>query len=471
MALTEKEEYRKSISSIVNKNYAKFVQLMAQKEISEDDAKILESITKSILDIESQTKVVAELPTSVITKISRMYKVLNEKQHLFSYNVVESYSPYSKTLNTYSNNEGKNIIVKNFNAGIGTTRTTSGIVDDVTNFSNDPIVSVSKQVSRKNYGGYIHQVGIGEEYQISFEFALNRFPSKTYQSSEQSYSMKQLTSRNTELITFEYDSNDDNKPSLIEFGAMAPLSVYFPSGYMFQVISESDINYKIPEKIDKGGKVMTLRDLVPNLINHPYKNLYSPFSIAASISCGNNYRISVSTDYKFELGKYYTVTLTISKNIPKYMNESNGSSGSSGMVVVGQDLGFGDKGEYIITMEVNNVRELISPFQGKPWGRKGNRAKNNNDIPSQPNFRYRCLPKAKNKEEINKTEQFIRDKYTYQANNYVIYNLEGINLSSLKYINTVPYTKNTHSLNKLYNKHMSKTNRGVIFKSIDIYSM
>jgi hypothetical protein len=440
-----KEVYRKEISVQINSLYKDFSEIIKKTEISEDDQSKLNNIHSIITKISGQNKVVKEIPTVYIVKLNQMINSFKELQHIFSFNSKDSFTPYRGVSNTYSDNEGKNLIIKNFSSGVGTSKLTYGIVDDVTNFINSPIISVGKQSGNKNNGGFIHQLDIKSEYRVSFEFTLNRFPSKTYQHSDNKYSMKQLTSRRTDLITFEYEDDGNSPVNVIEFGAMAPFGLFFDSEYKFEFGDE----IKSPKSEKKRDKITTLRDLIPQLTYEPYKNNYSPFSIGASINCGNNYRVSISTDYKFELGKSYTVTLII--------NNLGG-------------VNFGDEQDYDFRMEVNMIPELIVASPGKVWGNTGSRNRDNNTIHSQPNFRKRLLPKAVN-EDPTIVDRMIRDSYTVRTKESFQINLKKLRLSTLKSINTVPYIKNGAKNNKIYNHMNYKTNNGVIFKTIDIYYM
>lgn len=437
-----KEEYRKEITFRINSLYKDFSEIIKKDNISEEDQGKLNNIYSVVTKIGDQTKVIKELATASIIKLDRMANVFKSSQHIFSFNSKDSFTPYRGVSNTYSGNEGKNLIIKNFSSGVGVSKLTYGIVDDVTNFINSPIISIERQKGSKNNGGFIHQLDIKSEYRVSFEFTLNRFPSKTYQNSNNKYSMKQLTSRRTDLITFEYET-EGNTPNVIEFGAMAPFGLFFDSEYKFGFGKEMEI----PKAPKKDVKITTLRDLIPQLSYEPYKNNYSPFSIGASINCGNNYRVSISTDYKFELGKSYIVTLII--------NNLGG-------------VNFGDEQDYDFRMEVNMTPELIVASPGKVWGKTGSRHRDNNNIHSQPNFRKRLLPKAVN-EDPTVVDKMIRDRYTVESRRTFQIHLKKLRLSTLKSINTVPYIKKVGNGNKIYNHMNYKTNNGVNFKTVDIY--
>jgi len=462
---SDKDLYLKKVSELIKKRHSEFAVLETKEELSDSEVELLSKITEDILSIKEQPKTIKSLQSNDIVKLNNLSNSLLQYSKIFSYDVKNDKYLQNITSLTYNDNVGSNLIINNFYNGNGLNRKTLGIIDDVTNYTNDPILNISKQTGNKSYGGYIHQVGVKEEYKVSFEFILSRFPSKTYQDSDKNYSMRKITTRRTDLISFfykDFENKQENvNPNVIEFGAMAPMGIFFDSKQMSSVenLVES-FKLKTPEptegeeptpKGEKSNHYSYVEDVVKKLNNPPYKNEYSQFSIAASITCGNNYRISVSTDYKFQLGNTYVVTLIVRKN---------------------DDFEFGKEGDYEIILEVDGVKELVFPYIGKVWGKSGNVGKNRNLIPSQPNFRYRYLPKNLNindeketkivTESINKTYSRIPDEKT-------IFNLKRLNLSTLEKIKTVPYVHTYKGINNIYNKKVYKTNRGVIFKTIDIY--
>jgi hypothetical protein len=105
--------------------------------------------------------------------------------------------------------------------------------------------------------------------------------------------------------------------SNIEFGAMAPF------------------DQSINEETNRRNNMFTRR--------------LSPFSIAACITKNNGDKVSVYTDYKFELGKAYSVSLEI-------INDD-----------------FQNGGEFTIRMYVNSVLENIAANKGKVWSKHSNR--------------------------------------------------------------------------------------------------
>lgn len=455
--MTEKELYLKKVSEIIKKRYFEFEIIKKKSEITESDKKTLADIVKDVEGINKQTKIIKNLYTSDLVKLTKLTNVFEEYNHLFSYDIKNNrYAKDDSTL-TYNENVGSNLIINNFYNGNGFNRKTLGINDDVTNYSNDPIFSVTKQTGNKSYGGFIHQVGIKNEYKISFEFILNRFPSKTFQNSEQNLNTLQYTTRRTDLIKFLYKDNQNKNeklnPNVIEFGAMAPNGNIFDYKYVKQrlespkSITEEEIKKIKFSYLNYGNLMKASKLYLPS-----YKDKYSPFSIAASITCGNNYRISVFTDYKFNLGVSYFVTMIIRKN---------------------GEFDFGDEGEYEIIMDINGNNELLFPYVGKIWNRGSNKYKNDNTIPSQPGFKSKYLPKyigKKDEEQTNLVNDHIKYELTYVPKERTIFNLKRLNLSTLEKIKTVPYIHNFLKIDSIYNKKLYSTNRGVNFRMIDIYN-
>ena len=455
--MTEKELYLKKVSEIIKKRYFEFEIIKKKSEITESDKKTLADIVNDVEGINKQTKIIKNLYTSDLVKLTKLTNVFEEYNHLFSYDIKNNrYAKDDSTL-TYNENVGSNLIINNFYNGNGFNRKTLGINDDVTNYSNDPIFSVTKQTGNKSYGGFIHQVGIKNEYKISFEFILNRFPSKTFQNSEQNLNTLQYTTRRTDLIKFLYKDNQNKNeklnPNVIEFGAMAPNGNIFDYKYVKQrlespkSITEEEIKKIKFSYLNYGNLMKASKLYLPS-----YKDKYSPFSIAASITCGNNYRISVFTDYKFNLGVSYFVTMIIRKN---------------------GEFDFGDEGEYEIIMDINGNNELLFPYVGKIWNRGSNKYKNDNTIPSQPGFKSKYLPKyigEKDEEQTNLVNDHIKYELTYVPKERTIFNLKRLNLSTLEKIKTVPYIHNFLKIDSIYNKKLYSTNRGVNFRMIDIYN-
>lgn len=455
--MAEKELYLKKVSEIIKKRYLEFEIIKKKSEITESDKKTLADIVKDVEGINKQTKIIKNLYTSDLVKLTKLTNVFEEYNHLFSYDIKNNrYAKDDSTL-TYNENVGSNLIINNFYNGNGFNRKTLGINDDVTNYSNDPIFSVTKQTGNKSYGGFIHQVGIKNEYKISFEFILNRFPSKTFQNSEQNLNTLQYTTRRTDLIKFLYKDNQNKNeklnPNVIEFGAMAPNGNIFDYKYVKQrlespkSITEEEIKKIKFSYLNYGNLMKASKLYLPS-----YKDKYSPFSIAASITCGNNYRISVFTDYKFNLGVSYFVTMIIRKN---------------------GEFDFGDEGEYEIIMDINGNNELLFPYVGKIWNRGSNKYKNDNTIPSQPGFKSKYLPKyigKKDEEQTNLVNNHIKYELTYVPKERTIFNLKRLNLSTLEKIKTVPYIHNFLKIDSIYNKKLYSTNRGVNFRMIDIYN-
>lgn len=251
------------------------------------------------------------LPSNISTKLNTLSLIVNG---------------YTKTLNDLSFSEGgmvkafdytpvlhngkyftkdNGVIAKftnaNFGKVLGIDKRQQGLIDDITDYDGKSILSLSKNpnVPQKNY---LHNIDIKDKYSTLFDFRLNRFPVKTH---NKKGITKQYTSRRSDIISFNYESNKKNTENLqnsISFGAMAPYGVKFSK--------------KVPPvKPNQHNQEYFLRAI--------YQKSYSPFSIAASITYEKNKKLSLYTDYKFELGKFYNVRLDIEfvKGSKEYIDE------------------------------------------------------------------------------------------------------------------------------------------------------
>lgn len=437
-----KESYIKKITTLLRKSYSDYLTVANKEELTDDDQKKLSEVVKTVKFIEPQKKVIKELPSNDIVIIKKLSFLVNELKSAFSYDLgVANNTPNVKSRRK-STNEGHNLMVKNFTLGKILNRNTFNINDDVTNFTNDPIFTIERQAGSKSNGGFIHSLKneLSQEYNITFSFNLSRFPSKTFQNSSSKFSMKQITTRRTDLLKFKYGNTE------IEFGAMAPMGIFVDPKQTFE-IKEGEFGVKYSKQ--------TLRDVLMPLDNKPYSKIYSQFSIACCINVKKGTTLSLSTDYKFELGKNYVVTLTINNNNNEKL--------------------FGESEEYSVKMNVNGIDEETSIYMGKVWGKNANRLKNNNKIPSQPKFRYRLLPKFINKGdmeqwEIDSAKKHIDDQIKNNLTHKDIYsihypNISKLNVNNLVTIVSVPYDETGKNI---YNKKTYKVNRGVSFKNIDI---
>lgn len=397
-------------------------------DLTEEESKKLDDIKTNIGNLVIQNKTLTALPATTnaaITKILALgdysYEnvfsytpIVDSNKHLLSTKRFNSLHTISKML------EYKHENVKS-NMAVGIPSQTFGIVDDLSNYTGQPtlkIQNLSNVLLPENNIIPIYDIVIEKKHIVSFNFKLNRFPSKILQSHN---NIKQITTRRTDLITFEYGD------SRLEFGAMAPYAQW-----------RSQKTDGIVEK---------------------YKGSYNQFSIAANIVGHKGGSTSFYTDYKFELGKEYQVKLELVKTGNYGNNE------------------FGTKDEYNIYLFVNNILENISVVKCKIWGQKGNFYKRNKEnmkksygrmfIASQPNF----LPYFVNPS----------DKKTYDSEVNVKYGTENkevlgdFKFNQLLYIKTPPYHISNdeiitgRSFKTLGNNRLYKINSGVDVGTIEIY--
>lgn len=278
-----------SIISDVNSLYEK------TENISDLSKKEFESIKSKTLTIIKDTKSIT-LPSSISTKLNRLSLIVNgHTKTLNDLTLSENglikafeYTPVINNRNYFTKDNG--IIAKftnvSFGKVLGVDKRHQGLTDDISDYDGKSILSLSKdpKVPQKNY---LHNIDIKDKYSTLFDFRLNRFPVKTH---NKNGITKQYTSRRSDLISFNYESVKKNIGNNISFGAMAPYGV--------------DFSKKVPP----------IKPNQPNqeyFLKAVYQKEYSPFSIAASITYEKNKKLSVYTDYKFELGKFYNVRLDV----------------------------------------------------------------------------------------------------------------------------------------------------------------
>jgi hypothetical protein len=225
---------------------------------------------------------------------------------------------------------------------------------------------------------------IADEYTVSAQFRLNRFPSKVFsQEIKDSNDMplkiltERITTRRTDILSLNYS---DNGSARIEFGAMAP-------------------------HVRRNDTAV-------------YDNKYAPYSICASISAGDC-KYTVYTDYKFAFKETQYVTLKI-KKIPavseqyikdfikaqqefvnnvadpsvetfQYDGKTWGVTSSAKEITFHQASlysSYGDYARYAVSLSVNGITEEIGGFYGKCWGSNaGKDGKRTHDmIASGPGF-------------------------------------------------------------------------------------
>lgn len=284
-----------SIISDVNSFYEK------TENISVLSKNEFESIKSKTLTIIEDTKSIT-LPSSISTKLNRLSLILNGRTKtlndltLSENGLIKAfeYTPVINNRKYFTKDDG--VISKftnvSFGKVLGVDKRHQGLTDDISDYDGKSILSLSKdpKVPQKNY---LHNIDIKDKYSTLFDFRLNRFPVKTH---NKKGITKQYTSRRSDLISFNYESVKKNIGNSISFGAMAPYGVNFSK--------------KVPPiKPNQHNQEYFLKAV--------YQKDYSPFSIAASITYEKNKKLSVYTDYKFELGKFYNVRLDV-----EFVNES-----------------------------------------------------------------------------------------------------------------------------------------------------
>ena len=280
----EKDDFTKNLENIIKNNSIAINKIHSKEIITVEDEKIMDAIRVKTQEILSNTKVVKNLPFNALKELNDVkFRMLDNHSVAFSYTPVdnkESITPKNQAV--ISENS---LIVKHDSVidgkAIGATKKTLGIIDDLSQYDGKPTMFIGKSKSGNSeiFDGTLHDIKIDDEYKISFDFRLNRFPSKVYQdtkkykySDDNAMIARRYTSRRSDLMTFNY--GEEGTQNTIRFGAMAP------------------------HLINSNG-------------SNVFDNCYDDFSIAACINYNKNQKISVFTDYKFKLGETYNVILGI----------------------------------------------------------------------------------------------------------------------------------------------------------------
>jgi hypothetical protein len=402
-------------------------------EIDEVETKKLKEIQVAVSEVMVEAKTLSALPSSTNSAISKISNIDNGLRTIFTHTpVAPTKAPINKKWSAVKTDETtllpKYEKVSN-NLAIGTDKHTFGVVDDLLNYNGQPTLKLEKLSSSTNRPSSLTNSEIGSQYSISFVFKLNRFPSKSYIPGS---FVKRVITRRTDLLAFEYFNNktrDTLGGCKIEFGAMAPYGRY----------------NKNQQQINENGAM-------PNECLE-FKHQYSPFSIAANIT-NNNFggSMSIYTDYKFELGKEYHVTLLITKT-----NNMNTEP-------------FGAQDSYEISLSVNNVNENTAIVKGKAWG-----SKMKSLIARKPNFLL------EGSSEYLKTIDSEKWNSIYNQPSHKV-TLGFMNVRFLKTITSPPnimktnnsddqkmFIPNMFKFNKtVTRKHLHKINNGVDIGVIDI---
>ena len=375
-----KERKAEMLKFLITKNSKTTKELLKKSELTKEDSALLS-------DIVDESKKI--LTTNIINRVELPYvKQIQEILHntenlklftLFSY---EPTSAIEKEAGNYSVKLNDTIFTHqnkiNGKFVTGTTDTRLGIIDDLVNTDKENILKI-KKFGVNIDDDFLYSGNVEDEYTLSAQFKLNRFPSKVHtqvmdKNGNGSIYTKRLTSRRTDILSFNYNSEHAEK---IEIGAMAPFA---------------------------------LKNDLPI-----YDNKFSPYSICVSISSGVN-KYSVYTDYKFELGEIQYLTLKIKKSPNfdqqyiddfQYALDEHINSGTkmdtflydgkywgikkANMEIAGLNNtlgnGFGNRTRYIITLNVNGVQENIGKYNGKCWStEKSVDGRKRNMIASGPGF-------------------------------------------------------------------------------------
>jgi hypothetical protein len=413
MSSNKKKFILNTIKSI-EESHKKYDVLLKKTDITETEKEEKKGIEDNIRKITESVNVIKTLPVKSLIEMERIIYKSND----FVTGLDFTPSFVSSKSYTYSNDTGYSLLV-NHNNNIskdmifGISNLTKGVIDDVTNFNGESNLSITRQSNELPFGGVIHTKPVGNEYIISFEFSLSRFPSKTSQNSLYSHQMKQVTTRRSGLICFNYGANN----KYIEFAAMAP------QGY--------------PKNTTEGSNI--------------FKNKYSPFSIAVSFPFKGNCSNSIHTDYKFKLNTTYLVKLRIT-------SEDNVSNLNS-------------KNRLRYELFVNNSLEEVIFTYGKVWNRNGKKLKKNGIIPSQPGFLN-----VNGQFYDNTSPRFSISKEVLQPNGFdfntlnLIYSVPYKPLINYKNISSNDLLEHKNKFyNMIYKRYLYKINNGVNFGKINIY--
>jgi len=512
MATITKQQSIQNFNSKISQDYATLYTIKQRpiQEYGEDDYLAIEKIKNNLSETYNFTELLKHLTPEVAASLDYIRNTLNDMTILFSYTPSDGTSKNSKqnqpSEKRYSYRRGNTVIgLHPYTEGgkaLGLTKRTLGLIDDVTNYDGQPTMEITKQSAQSNVGESLHKsTDVGGGYSVSFNFKLNRFPSKTYQDNSQGWYMKQYTTRRTDLITFDYETNTKNGRNTIEFGAMAPFDSSYSEKNEEKVkgggghIIKKEWNGELDEKgfptiLNIGGGVVAVpeesiggkfkfqrpkqnTELVK--YNNKYSKKWGPFSIAACFTINKNRKISLFTDYKFELGVWYTVTLDILPYKDATIYEA-----------------------FEASLMVNGVKEEVLLFNGKVWGKEAKNFKNAEQIPTKPNFEsasygsrnFKGDAKLENvgqtfndtvKQVVNRDE-IIKNLHNMSVLTHNEYQGKGnftTNFSTLNSVYTSPSYINLknngkHSdvdtYDKIYKNYTYKTNNGVDFGTITIYS-
>jgi hypothetical protein len=532
-----REEYSKIISNIIvaDSNTVKELKEKEKTEnLSDEDNDKLIVVAKNVEYISSLSKILPKATLEAKTLLVETKQKLQEMVNIFEFTppntdsslAINIQNSLNKT-NTPENTDEIIFSIPGLSSNIANSvqKYTNNLADDLRANTSNSTLEIRKQIKDKPGvpGDFLYDIiEIDDSYSVSFNFRLNKFPSKVYQDnknyayhgeSEGSKRVKKFTTRRSDLISFNYEEigNNDNK---IEFAAIAPFG-----------LSPSEISKR---RVDN-----------PGLKGLNYDNKFNPFSIAASITNPvNGKKFSIYTDYKFSLGVWYNVTLKIEKadttqdylagltryfkneatfGMPNKNNlktfdiyslyqewqnvlannnliEKRNAIGRSSFTYLnesftvnrflnyinrginfnqGPNNKFGNCSYYHLTMTVNGMDENVAISKNKVWGTSSNSLRKEmtdpdmNQIATLPGFKSINLKQIKNFKKVTavldyldftKLESIVAVPYTVKSNKSDI-----IDNSSL-------YTEDSNrTYTRLYNNYLHRMNHGVDFGAIKIY--
>jgi len=230
-----KSEYLKTVSNIIINDSIVIKQLSEKEEIDEEEKKTLESTKERVKFITEQKNVIDQLPSSVIINLESSIKKIQDFKNVLTYTPSPDQQVLDNTLrNTRNSNSGifgKHARV-NSNKAIGENVKLLGIIDDTHKYTGESNLSIYNTVPGlpEIQSGNLHELlDINDEYSVTFEFRMNRFPSKIHQDTGDRHAYnnslatvtKKYTTRRSDIIEFNYRATTEagNK---IEFGAIAP---------------------------------------------------------------------------------------------------------------------------------------------------------------------------------------------------------------------------------------------------------
>lgn len=415
-----------SLINTLTNDSVKYKRLISKPEEERTESEIEEiaSISDKFLNLANSPATAAMVPSRLAMQAFEILKIDDGWSKAFEHTPIDSSVEYptdvvDSTLSTSSLIVNHPYVANGF--AQSRKKRTLGMVDDVFTYTGENTIRIEKQDTRPNQlTSSLHDgLDIQSGYLVNFEFRLKRFPQKVYHDTDKEYYPKRLISRSTDLIKFNY-GQDQYKPFTIEFGAMAPF------------------DQSINEETNRRNNMFTRR--------------LSPFSIAACITKNNGDKVSVYTDYKFELGKAYSVSLEI-------INDD-----------------FQNGGEFTIRMYVNSVLENIATHKGKVWSKHSNRYRlglservdiENLTIASKPGFMKATGPNHITDKKVQ--EQAVENREELSLNLLDIqYTRRLYEISAPPYYTKLK-DKPGHRYIKLYNTGLRGINNGVEIGKTSIY--